>query len=870
MRLISCHIENFGNISRADYVFGEGLNPFCEPNGYGKSTLAGFLKAMLYGMEGDRKNSAFNDRRRYAPFGGGTYGGSALFESGGHKYRIERTFDKTSEKRDTLTVYRDGRACQDLGGCPGERLFGIDRGAFERTAFVSADDIRMEASDSIRSKLHGYVAGGDGQSVEKAKKNLEKAAKEYRNLRGGGLIRDTDKEIAAAEKEIRDLETLEKRTLPQEYAAYAAAEKKEAEAEKRYSEAAERQALLEKWQTYDGFLSEAERHKAAAESLQAAHSRGFASDAETDAAERAISACREKRAALEVQRLFVWEEMKLTDLERLFAGGVPDKDETEAAKSAMATRTEKRKELERAGLPAQDAEELSRLEAEFSRGVPSEGEISTAEEALEAKKRAEAALSVPALTAEEEDRLLRLENLYPAGMPSGEEISAAENALSASKEKRKELERTGLPAQDAEELLSLQAEFAHGVPAEEEISAAEGDADKLRALESRISLSEEKAADAEAEAGKLLPSFGGRVPSEAECEKLRGSVRAYREAERGRAAGKIAAKESAANEEKVPRRGEKGKSSLPAWLIALAIVAAAAIVAGAVLCAFVAAASIASIVLGVLLLAACAGLYIAGRKKTGRAAEDGREPAVKGVEGLSGAELPEREIRQALALYGYGQDMSADCGLDDVAERFLREAERLQGFLRTKAEEEKKLESLNGEKNALQKELDAFFARFGISGRADGSLARLRADIRRLETLKKRESEERARADRLREDIASAEGALSAFCGKYAIPREEAERRVPSLCSDCERLSELRGKKEGARAREAGLKEDLAKAEGTVSALCEKYAIPGACPKTHIFFITKDIKPKTRKFMIKSSKEFVLSQIHRPPNAVSH
>ena len=50
MRLLRCHIENFGVLSGFDYEFPAGLAVICRENGFGKSTLAAFLKAMFYGL----------------------------------------------------------------------------------------------------------------------------------------------------------------------------------------------------------------------------------------------------------------------------------------------------------------------------------------------------------------------------------------------------------------------------------------------------------------------------------------------------------------------------------------------------------------------------------------------------------------------------------------------------------------------------------------------------------------------------------------------------------------------------------------------------------------------------------------------------
>ena len=53
MRLISCHIENFGKLSQLDLDFSHEIHSVYEKNGWGKSTLAAFLKIMFYGFENE-------------------------------------------------------------------------------------------------------------------------------------------------------------------------------------------------------------------------------------------------------------------------------------------------------------------------------------------------------------------------------------------------------------------------------------------------------------------------------------------------------------------------------------------------------------------------------------------------------------------------------------------------------------------------------------------------------------------------------------------------------------------------------------------------------------------------------------------------
>ena len=47
IKLISCHIENFGKLQNFDFEFTKGLNTIKEENGFGKTTFANFIKFFL-------------------------------------------------------------------------------------------------------------------------------------------------------------------------------------------------------------------------------------------------------------------------------------------------------------------------------------------------------------------------------------------------------------------------------------------------------------------------------------------------------------------------------------------------------------------------------------------------------------------------------------------------------------------------------------------------------------------------------------------------------------------------------------------------------------------------------------------------------
>ena len=79
MKLISCYIENFGNLSKKTIDFDSNITSIYQVNGTGKSTLASFIKAMFYGLDTFKSNTTtFVDRMHYYPFNGQSFGGILL------------------------------------------------------------------------------------------------------------------------------------------------------------------------------------------------------------------------------------------------------------------------------------------------------------------------------------------------------------------------------------------------------------------------------------------------------------------------------------------------------------------------------------------------------------------------------------------------------------------------------------------------------------------------------------------------------------------------------------------------------------------------------------------------------------------------
>lgn len=175
MKLIRCHIENFGVLSDFDFSFEDGLTTICQSNGFGKSTFAAFIKAMFYGFpRTGARNVVENERRRYDPWQGGKYGGYLEFETQGTAYRVERSFGKTAAK-DTFSLLNlnTRQASEAYSERLGEELFRLDADSFARSTYVSQLSARdMEATTSIRSKLSNLVDDtNDLSNYDTAEKN---------------------------------------------------------------------------------------------------------------------------------------------------------------------------------------------------------------------------------------------------------------------------------------------------------------------------------------------------------------------------------------------------------------------------------------------------------------------------------------------------------------------------------------------------------------------------------------------------------------------------------------------------------------------------------------------------------------------------
>lgn len=210
MKLINCHIENFGKLHDFSIDFSDGENMIYHENGWGKTTFAAFLRAMFYGLDGERKRSLEeNERKRYTPWQGGAFGGKITFEVNGKRYIATRFFGEQEEfeLRDADT----NLISTDYSSNLGEELFEINRESFVRTIFIGQNDCTTSGADDIHAKISNLTDNtNDLNNYEKASETLTKILNSMTPKRSTGTLARRKNDITQLERKVLEGEAIEK------------------------------------------------------------------------------------------------------------------------------------------------------------------------------------------------------------------------------------------------------------------------------------------------------------------------------------------------------------------------------------------------------------------------------------------------------------------------------------------------------------------------------------------------------------------------------------------------------------------------------------------------------------------------------------
>ena len=386
-------VASFGKLENYALSPEKTLTALTEDNGWGKSTLAAFIKAMFYGLPVTKAQSLeVNERRRYTPWSGRVFGGSLSFSVNGREYRIERTFDPKNSKNDVFRLIdlAAGRESGDYGQNIGLSLFGVEAGVFARSILITEQSLDIPDQDAVKSitaKLSGLTdEPEDIGRYDTAMKKLDERRRFYDATGKRGAVEALKNDIANDEARLSELTASESELKARE----SEAGRLEAEISGLEKESFDIQEKLEE-------LSRA-AYKARVHEICVKHKE-------------------------ELERL----ENEKKEVLRFFASGVPDDEKL----SSIASDIDEQRSLQRERSDS-DREILIRecaLKEYFANYLPELGEITEAKSALSAAAAAQASAYASDGEKEEIKELEREFKNASDRLKDHEGIAAAEREL---------------------------------------------------------------------------------------------------------------------------------------------------------------------------------------------------------------------------------------------------------------------------------------------------------------------------------------------------------------------------------------------------------------------------------------------------------
>ena len=196
-RIERIEIGAFGCLSDVVLTPATGINLIEAPNEAGKSTLAAFIKFVLYGFSSTRSQSvAENEKKLYMPWNGTRASGSLVISCPSGSFRVERTYDLPSKEHvEIINLQTRKPVFQSL--VPGEVLFGAPEELFVKSAYFRQLFQNKNGDDALAEQVQNILFSADERiSAEKAQKKLREAKAELRNAQNRGVIPDLEGKLA--------------------------------------------------------------------------------------------------------------------------------------------------------------------------------------------------------------------------------------------------------------------------------------------------------------------------------------------------------------------------------------------------------------------------------------------------------------------------------------------------------------------------------------------------------------------------------------------------------------------------------------------------------------------------------------------------
>ena len=204
MRIIKLEIKEFGGLKDRVLELSDGLNVLYGKNESGKSTVALFIRFMLYGLP--KKSAKSSDRERSISWSGGRAEGSMEVEYRSGRYRIERRAAASGARVNETLSFTDLGTGEKISGEPGAFFFGVPLEIYESSSSISQMKIAQINGEKTVSAIENMLVSADEDiDVSRALSMIDKVRREYRLNKGnGGIIFDTESEISTLKSRLSD------------------------------------------------------------------------------------------------------------------------------------------------------------------------------------------------------------------------------------------------------------------------------------------------------------------------------------------------------------------------------------------------------------------------------------------------------------------------------------------------------------------------------------------------------------------------------------------------------------------------------------------------------------------------------------------
>ncbi|MCM1533435.1 MAG: AAA family ATPase [Corallococcus sp.] len=213
MKILSLSVASFGKLSNVNLEFRDGINVISNANGFGKTTMANFIRAMLYGFTYSRAKGV-TDASRFMTWGStGKFGGSITVEHDGQTYRIERYFGATAKQQTLSVVNTKTNKEITLPREVGEYFLGLTAESYDRSAYYPQEAVELCSNDNFENRLANLVEDSS-EDYDKVQKNIRDYRRNLQLERGqGGKIYELETEKRRLQRMIDDALVSERRSV---------------------------------------------------------------------------------------------------------------------------------------------------------------------------------------------------------------------------------------------------------------------------------------------------------------------------------------------------------------------------------------------------------------------------------------------------------------------------------------------------------------------------------------------------------------------------------------------------------------------------------------------------------------------------------